>query len=56
MKQQQVSGTVAILELTRDELDFIIYLYDTSTKKLNKRERAFFQEIEAIIERMGKIE
>lgn len=56
MKQKQLGSNESILELEKHELSLIIYLYETSPKKLNKRERAFIQEIEAIIKRMGEIE
>jgi len=56
MKQKQTGSTTATLELTKLELGLIIYLNETSTKKLNKSEREFIQEIEAIIKKMGELE
>lgn len=56
MKKTKTGSSVATIELTRAELGIITYLADTSTKKLNKSERAFIQEIENIIKNMYTIE
>ena len=56
MKQTNIGSASVTLELTKEELGFIIWLKETSTQKLTKTERAFIQELEAIIKRMGEIE
>lgn len=56
MKKTEIGIKTATLELTREELGFIAYLYNTSNKKLTKKEAAFFQEIESTIKRMQTLE
>lgn len=56
MKKTEIGITTATLELTREELGYIIYLYNTSNKKLTKKETTFFQEIESIIKQMNTLE
>ena len=56
MKQKQLGKETVILELDKDELGLIIYLNETSSKKLTKKERAFIEEIKNIIKKMHTIE
>ena len=56
MKQTNIGSAGVTLELTKEELGFIVYLNETSSKKLTKSERTFIQELEAIVKRMGEIE
>ena len=56
MKQTNIGSAGVKLELTKEELGFIIWLSETSTQKLTKTERAFIQELQAKIKRMGEIE